>query len=205
MRRFLRETLQTLVLAGIVFLLLQSTLQNFRVEGSSMEPTLKHGEYLVVNKARYLRIPIGRLFGWLPFVPLSPQAVWEPFRGPRPGDVVVFHYPRDPQRDFVKRVVAGPGDKVEIRSGIVFVNDRPLHEPYIKNPGTFTMNPLYLRADEYFVLGDNRPLSNDSRSWGPLHRRYIIGKAWITYWPLSRIGLISVLVPRGVSTRFHPS
>lgn len=199
MGRFLRETLQTLILAGVIFLALQATVQNFRVEGSSMEPTLHNGEYVVVNKARYMRIPIGQLFSWLPLHPLSPDTVWEPFPSPRRGEVIVFHYPRDPKRDFVKRVIAGPGDKVEIRAGKVWVNDTPLDEPYIQKPGNFTMPPLYLQKDEFFVLGDNRPASNDSRSWGPLHRRYIIGKAWITYWPLSRLGLISILTPRWVT------
>ncbi|MFN3974673.1 MAG: signal peptidase I [Dehalococcoidia bacterium] len=196
MGRFIREILQTLILAGGIFLALQATIQNFRVEGSSMEPTLHSGEYLVVNKARYMRIPIGQLVSWLPFLSIPEDTVWDPFPTPRQGEVIVFHYPRDPRRDFVKRVIAGPGDKVEIRAGKVWVNDTPLHEPYIRNPGNFTMPPFYLKKDEYFVMGDNRTASNDSRSWGPLPRRYIIGKAWLTYWPLSRLGLISVLTPR---------
>ncbi|GBD11301.1 Signal peptidase IB [bacterium HR23] len=198
MGRFLREVLQTAVLAGVVFFVLQATIQNFRVEGSSMEPTLRSGEYVVVNKARYLRIPIGRFLSWLPGVPVPREAVWEPFHGPQRGDVIVFHYPRDPRRDFVKRVVAGPGDKVEIRAGRVVVNDIPLDEPYIRNRSADSRPPVYLGRDEYFVLGDNRPASNDSRFWGPLPRRYIIGKAWLTYWPLSRIGVISILTPPGV-------
>jgi signal peptidase I len=196
MGSFLRETLQALLLAIGIFLALQATVRNFRVEGSSMEPTLYHGQYLVVNKMRYLRIPIGRLLARLPFSPFPRDAVWEPFSGPRPGDVVVFHHPRDSRRDLVKRVIAGPGDTVEIRQGHVYVNGRLLHEPYVKRRENFTMPPISLGRDEYFVLGDNRPVSSDSRSWGPLPRSAIIGKAWFTYWPPSGIGLIEAVTLR---------
>ncbi len=110
---------------------------------------------------------------------------------PRPGDVIVFRYPLDPQRDFVKRVIGVPGDTVEIRRGVVYVNGKALDEPYVTAPSIDTMAQRTVGPDEYFVLGDNRRASNDSRDWGPVPLKNIIGKVWMTYWPTSRFGFMS--------------
>ena len=110
------------------------------------------------------------------------------FDPPQRGEVVVFRFPVDPSRDFVKRVIAVPGDSVEIRNGNVFVNDKALEEPYtLDDPRGITMIEQVMGPDEYFVLGDNRLQSNDSKNWGPVPLENIIGKVWVSYWPLSEI------------------
>ena len=141
---------------------------------------------------------------WLPFLDSEGREVLYPFHPPRRGEVIVFHFcdvhcdtedasqesagPQIPSRDFVKRIIAVPGDTVEIRRGKVYVNDELLEEPYIvdssraSDDGTWRMT-----AEEYFVLGDNRPSSNDSRRFGPVPLNNILGKAWITYWPFPQL------------------
>ena len=188
----IREFIEAVLLALLVFFLIQVSVQNFRVEGSSMEPTLEDAEYLLVNKMVYQKIDMQRLAGLIPFWSVKQPDKRFVFHQPRRGDVIVFRYPLDPQRDFVKRVVGGPGDTVEIRRGTVYVNNVPLDEPYItQEQSSEFMGPRLLRQDEYFVLGDNRGASNDSRDWGPVPMKNIIGKVWVTYWPLSKLGLMS--------------
>ncbi len=162
----IREIVETVLLALLIFLLIRVVIQNFRIEGYSMQPNLKQGQYLIVNKAVYWVHP------------------------PERGDIVVFHYPRAPERDFIKRVIGLPGEVVEIRDGLIYINDVPLEEPYIQGPTRGNMAPRTLGPEEYFVLGDNRDNSSDSRSWGPLPRDKIIGKAWVSYWPPDMWGLI---------------
>ena len=156
---FLWETVQTVLLAVVIFLLINAGFGRFRVVGQSMEPNFHQGQYLVINKVIYH------------------------LREPARGDVVVFHNPRYPRRDFIKRIIGLPGEQVEIRRGQVFINGQPLQEPYPVRPGTYSSPPYQLGPDEYFVLGDNRNFSSDSHSWGAVPRRNIIGKAWFCYWP----------------------
>ncbi|MBI4770756.1 MAG: signal peptidase I [Chloroflexi bacterium] len=130
-----------------------------------MEPTLHNGEYLILSKLTYK------------------------LDDPERGDVIVFRYPRNPERDFIKRIVGLPGDHVEVRDGGVYVNGARLSEDYILSA------PLYestwdVGASEYFVLGDNRNNSSDSHSWGLLPAENVIGKAWITYWPPTDWGIV---------------
>ena len=104
---------------------------------------------------------------------------------------MVFRFPRDESRDFVKRVIGVPGDKLEIRDGRVFLNDRALQESYVLGPSNCSFPrtcEIRLKDGEYFVLGDNRPASNDSRDWGPVHLDNIIGRVWVSYWPFSELG-----------------
>lgn len=155
-----REVVETVVLALLIFLLIRVVLQNFRIEGYSMEPNLHQGQYLIVNKAVYK---------WL--------------HPPQRGDIVVFEYPRAPDRDFIKRVIGLPGETIEIRGGSVYIDGIPLDEPYLPQPTNGSVGPRNLGDNEFFVLGDNRDNSSDSRSWGPLPQDNIIGKAWISYWP----------------------
>lgn len=185
MKSVVREILETVVLAVLVFLILQTSIQNFRVEGSSMDPSLEDGQYLLVNKAVYMRINVQGLARFIPS--LNGSGVRYPFHPPRRGEIVVFRFPLNPSRDFVKRVAAGPGETVEIRQGVVFVNGEPLEEPYITHASNSTRPPITLGPDEYYVLGDNRRASNDSRDWGPVPLENIIGRAWATYWPLNRL------------------
>ncbi|MSQ26644.1 MAG: signal peptidase I [Dehalococcoidia bacterium] len=182
-----REILETVLLALFIYLTVRTLVQNFKVEGSSMEPTLRNGEYLLVNKAAYASWNLGPLNGLLPAVAKDSGAVY-PFGLPKVGDIVVFHYPKDPSRDFIKRVVAGPGDVIEIRAGVVYRNEEKLDEPYIKaNPG-YTRERITMPEGQFFVLGDNRANSSDSHVWGPVPFDKIVGKAWLTYWPLKSWG-----------------
>ncbi len=162
-----REIVETLVLTLVIFLLIRTVVQNFRIEGYSMEPNLHAGQYLIVNKFVY---------NWL--------------HPPQRGDIIVFEYPRSRDRDFIKRVVGLPGEKVEIRSGRVFINDQAMDEPYLNTLGNYNWGPQVIPPDQYFVLGDNRNNSSDSHTWGPLPKKDIIGKAWISYWPPKYWGLI---------------
>lgn len=187
MKRVVREVMETAILGVFVFLVLQLSIQNFRVDGSSMEPTLKDGEYVMVNKAVYMHINVEPLAKVLPFIQGMANTQVYPFHPPMVGDIVVFRFPLDPSQDFVKRVVAEPGDTVEILRGVVMVNDKVLQESYTTQTTPWTHPPLTLGEDQYYVLGDNRMASNDSREWGPLPLVNIVGKAWVTYWPLDRL------------------
>jgi signal peptidase I len=171
-RRLLRaawEFLHDLSVAVLFcFFLIAFVAQAFRVQGTSMEPLLHDGERIVVNKFIYRFHKIER------------------------GDVVVFWYPRDPSVSFIKRVVALPGDQVEIRSGQLFVNGQPAPESYL--PAAFrdsdSYPPTEVRKGYYFVLGDHRRSSNDSRTWGEVPEKYIYGRAVFRFWPFDRVGPI---------------
>jgi signal peptidase I len=170
--RFLRaawEFLHDLSVAVLFcFFLIAFVAQAFRVQGTSMEPLLHDGERIVVNKFVYRFHRIER------------------------GDVVVFWYPRDPSVSFIKRVVALPGDQVEIRSGRLFVNGQQVQEAYL--PASFrdtdSFPPTEVRRGYYFVLGDHRRSSNDSRTWGEVPEKYIYGRAVFRFWPFDRVGPI---------------
>ena len=181
MNRVVRELLEAVVLALIVFMVIQTSVRNFKVDGSSMNPTLEGGQYLMVNKLVYFQLDMVRLSRivpcWKEERPDSRFAVHPPQR----GEVIVFHFPRDTSKDFVKRVIGLPGDTVEIRGGKVFVNDSYQEEPYITRKDTSSMKPMRMRAKEYFVMGDNRPYSNDSRHWGPVRLEKILGEIWFNY------------------------
>src|SRR5487761_595029 len=161
--RILLDALEVAIITTLVFLLARVFVQNYQVDGPSMTPTLLNSEYIIVNKADYY------------------------LHAPQRGDVIVFRYPRDPSRDFVKRVIGVPGDTVTISGGgVVTVDGARLSEPYI-NDMTNIYGPEHvtLGAGQYFVMGDNRGDSSDSRDWGPVPRSDIIGKADLVYWPLS--------------------
>jgi signal peptidase I len=164
-RRLVRDLL---LLVGVVFLGLVFLFQPFKVEGASMQPALVDHERILVNKLIYRLGPVQR------------------------GDVVVFWFPGDPHRSFVKRVIGVPGDHVAIRNGQVFVNGEALDEPYLtSSPQRGDHHqPVTVRAGHYFVLGDHRTVSNDSRAWGQVPERLILGKAVLRYWPLQRMGTI---------------
>lgn len=183
----LREILETVLLALFIYLTVRTLVQNFKVEGSSMEPTLQSGEYLLVNKAAYTSWNLGPLNNLLPTGARDSTGMY-PFGLPKVGDIVVFHYPKDPTRDFIKRVVAVPGDIIEIRAGVVFRNGEKLDEPYIKANPTYSKERMAMPEGQFFVLGDNRANSSDSHVWGPVPIDKIVGKAWLTYWPLKSWG-----------------
>jgi signal peptidase I len=187
-RRVGIELVQTLLLALLIFFFVRAMAQNFRVEGSSMEPGLHDGEYLLVNKAVYFKVNVNSLARYLPFIHKSDTAEHFLFRGPRRGDVIVFRYPRDPSRDFIKRVLAVPGDTVEVKAGEVFVNNQKVDESYIANPASYDVPQETVPPGQYFVLGDNRNNSFDSHVWGFVPESNIIGEAMLTYWPLKNFG-----------------
>jgi len=162
----LREVVETVLLTLLIFFAIRALIQNFRIEGVSMEPNLHDGQYLVINKFIYYLHP------------------------PERGDIVVFHYPRNPRRDFIKRIIGLPGEKVEIRGKRILINGEELQEPYAVYAGNYSWGPQRLGEDEYFVLGDNRGSSSDSHNWGPLPRDAIVGKAWISYWPPKYWGFV---------------
>ena len=191
MRPLIRELAETVILALLIFVVLQLSVQTYRVEGPSMEPTLEQDQHLFVNKLVYLRIDPTDLANRLPFVDIERKEPLFPFHPPRRGEVIIFRFPVDPSRDFVKRVIGEPGDTVEIRNGQVFVNEEALEEPYVTDRSRGSMAPRTIAHDFYFVLGDNRRVSDDSRSWGQVPLDHVIGRAWVSYWPLDRIQTLS--------------
>ncbi len=150
------------------FFLITFVAQAFRVQGTSMLPLLQDGERIIVNKFVYRFHVIQR------------------------GDVVVFWYPRDPSVSFIKRVVGLPGDSVEIRRGLLYVNGTRVQEDYLKMQfrDDESFPPREVGKGYYFVLGDHRNSSNDSRNWGEVPEKYIYGKAFFRFWPLSKTGVI---------------
>jgi len=192
--RGVRELAETVILALVIFLLVRAVVQNFQVEGRSMEPTLETGWYLLVNKALYWEINLETLDKFLPFVDPGDDPTRYVFRGPKRGDIIVFKDPGqgagEPERDFIKRVIGLPGETVEVRDCTVFINGKPLDEQYIKERPTYTYGPETVPPGQYFVLGDNRNNSSDSHSWGFLPKENIIGRAWLAYWPFDVFGLV---------------
>jgi signal peptidase I len=187
-----REMVETLILALFIFIGVRGVVQNFRVEGSSMDPTYASGQYVLVNKALYSRVNLHALGKLLPFID-SDDPAHHLFRGPKRGEVVVFHppLPNSFERDFIKRVIGLPGDHVQVKDGKVMVNGQELVEPYLRNVQTFCGGQwcdVVLGPNEYFVMGDNRTNSSDSRLWGPVPSENIIGKTWLIYLPFGDFG-----------------
>jgi len=179
-----REYFESIVIAVILALFVRTwVVQAFKIPTGSMENNLLIGDHLLVNKL---------VFG--PTATPIERALL-PVRDIRRGDIVVFKYPNEPERDFIKRVIALPGETLELRAKKVYVNGRPLDEPYVhfltpaSEGGEVTSidvreryGPVTVPADQYFVMGDNRDNSQDSRYWGYLPRHYIKGKALMIYW-----------------------
>ena len=134
MARVGREIIEAVVLAAVVFMLLQVTVRNFKVAGSSMDPTLEDGQYLLVNRLVYLRVELDRLAKIVPFWPAGEGSSRHAIHAPKRGEVIVFEFPdsnpNNPRKDFVKRVVGLPGETMRMFDGKVFVNEEVLNEPY---------------------------------------------------------------------------
>ena len=190
MPRLAREILEAVMLALIVLVLLQGTVRNFKVEGSSMHPTLEGGQYLVVDQVSYFKLDVERLARILPFWSagrVEPKFAFDP---PNRGEIIVFRYPQDPTKDFVKRVVGLPGETVEVRSGTVFIDGVALREPYLDRADSSDARRLSLGDREYYVIGDNRRNSNDSRAWGIVPEENIVGRVLLVYWPWDDVHLV---------------
>lgn len=161
--------------------------QPFFVQGSSMEPNFEDGEYLVVSEFGYknTEFPVGNGYALRPWKELERQ---EP---------VVFHYPKNPEQYYIKRIIGLPGESVEIRANKVIIINKIHPDGYVldekayldKTVSTADMPRIKLADDEYFVLGDNRPFSYDSRAFGPIKKQSVIGRVLLRAWPVSRIGL----------------
>ena len=193
MRRIVKEMIETVLLALLLFVLMEFSIQNFKVEGSSMRPTLAQDEYLLVNKVIYSRVGMDQVAAFVPFVHAprnGPELSLFVFNPPEYGEVVIFHFPGDPTRDFVKRVVGVPGDTIEIRQGDVYRNGQYVEEPFVTNPSSRSYAPVFVDEGHYYVLGDNRRSSNDSRDWGLVPEQNLIGRAWMRYWPPHSFGAI---------------
>jgi len=192
-----RDIIEAIVLAAVVFLLLQTTVRNFKVDGSSMDPSLEHGQYLLVNRLLYLQIDLERLSNIVPFWQANEHSSRFAVRGPKRGEIIVFEFPdenlENPRKDFVKRVVGLPGETIQVRGGTVIVNGNELEEPYLSSDFRFNAAPVQLEEGEYYVLGDNRARSNDSRNWGPVPEANLQGKVWMVYWPVPGIQFLNVL------------
>ena len=183
-----REVGETIILTLIIFFLIQFFIRNFRVVGTSMVNNLHDGQYLIIDKVSYNPY-------LMEYVGLG---------GPNRGDVIVFKPPRNPNEDYVKRVIALPGETVQVIRGQVYVNDELIEEPFEPTPGSYTMpSPITVPEDQVFVLGDNRNNSNDSHNWGPLPIENIVGRAWVSYWPPAMWGIIPRNAPTGEATLSH--
>ncbi len=171
---FFLDILEVVVFAIAIFLFIYLlVLQPHKIKGDSMQPNFPDGEFLLTDKITYR------------------------FGEPKRGDVVVFEAPVAEGEEYIKRIIGLPGDIVSVKEGKVYINNRKLDETYLKSTlytqgggfladnGEYTVNP-----GEYFVMGDNRPASSDSRSWGPVPKGKITGRAWVIYWPPEKTGIV---------------
>ena len=180
MREALRDTGETIITAVVIFLVLQATTQSFLIEGSSMKPNLVQGERLLVNKFVYAQSSFS-LFGDDGYL----------FSGPQRGDVVVFHPPTGSATDFVKRIIGVPGDVIDLDGEFVYVNGIKAEWIDEATARRHENYPVIVPPGEYFVLGDNRRVSVDSRNWGMVPADSIVGRAWAVYWPIAEFQLFS--------------
>jgi signal peptidase I len=181
-----REWVESIIVAFLLAMVIRAfVVQAFKIPTGSMRQTLLEGDLILVNKFIYgVRVP---------FTDARLPALAEPKR----GEVIVFIFPGDRKKDFIKRLVGLPGDAIEIKSGTIYVNDSPLITPefsqrYYYNKGDFAQlnKKITVPKDCYFVLGDNSASSMDSRYWGFVSRKDLLGKAMVIYWPPNRIRLI---------------
>jgi signal peptidase I len=163
--RFLVDVLETLILSVVLFVGINAVSARIRVDGDSMVPTLASGEYVIVSRISY------RL------------------SAPQRGDIIVFHFPGNPQEEYIKRVIGLPGDEVLVKSGQLYVNGQLLNEIYINVKMDYT-GSWHVPAGQLFVLGDNRNNSSDSHDWGTVPMDYVVGKAILVYWPPLDWGLV---------------
>jgi signal peptidase I len=168
---FVREIVETVILVGAIYALVNLATARFIVEGPSMQPNFHTGQFVLVSRVNYM------------------------LTSPTRGDIVVFHYPRDPDEDYIKRIIGTPGDTVEIRNQQVYVNGVALEEPYINEPcsASSCRDEVFptLQENQYFVMGDNRNHSQDSRAFGVVDRQFIVGEALVRYWPPSDWGIVN--------------
>ena len=168
MRTFLREILGTIIMAIVIFFLIQTTVQSFIVIGPSMKDSFQEHERLLILKDR----------------------IAYAFHEPERGDVIVFLPPGNRRGDYIKRIIGLPGDTVEVKAGSAYINGIKLIESYIKDYPDYTYSPVKVPENSYFVLGDNRNNSSDSHNGWTVPRQNIIGRAWLTIWPPDELGFV---------------
>ena len=189
MKFIIREITETAVLALLIYLILHGSVGNRQVVGASMRPTLEDGDFLLSNKLAYSEVNIGALAGKIPLLSGYADKRWRPFGSPEKGDIVLIRFVQEPDLVRVKRVVGVPGETVEMRHGKLYVNGAPKTEPFIEFSTVGDFDLVKLGAGEYFVLGDNRPVSLDSRQFGSVPEENIVAKRWFTYWPCARFSV----------------
>jgi signal peptidase I len=177
-KRFAIDVLQMVAVIGVAFVLVRGVVQNFRVEGPSMQPTLTSGEYLWVNKVAYFELNGEHVFG-----------------GPQRGDIAVLRSPESSEDiDLIKRVIGLPGDHLRIQRGEAIVNGQPLSEPYIRFSASYSYpadgQDVLVPARQYFVLGDNRANSRDSHFGWFVPAENLVGRAVLSYWPPADWGVM---------------
>jgi signal peptidase I len=197
-RGVVKELLETAIFILLVFLIVRGVVQNFKIEGSSMQPSMHTNQYILVNKIVYFHFDMNAPLRLLPGRGDLPRKIVYPFHMPRRGEVVVFEYPNAPEKDYIKRVIGLPGETVEIRDGLVYINGTLLDELYLEGAQTTcrpdtdpcSRGPVVVPNNAVFVMGDNRSNSSDSREWDALPLDRVIGKAWVSYWPRDDWGVI---------------
>ena len=189
-----REIVETLLLAFVIFVAVRAVVLNFKVDGTSMVPNLHDQEMLLVNRNIYFHFDLNGVLDALPFVERDGERIVYPFHPPERGDIIVFDPPTVSEKPYIKRVIGLPGETVTIKDGFVFVDGVQLNEPYIEGAITecnrSRCDPVVVPEGSVYVLGDNRRNSSDSRIFGPIPVENIIGKAWVTYWPFSDLGMV---------------
>jgi signal peptidase I len=182
----LGDWIESIIIAFLLAMVIRTfVVQAFKIPTGSMRMTLQEGDLILVNKFIYgAKVPFTKFY--LPAL-----------REPRRGDVIVFVYPEDKKKDFIKRLVGLPGETIEIKGGSIYVNDQPADNPIFKqiyyyNRGDFNGDgqKVIVPKDSYFVLGDNSISSKDSRYWGFVPKESLLGKAMVIYWPPRRIRVI---------------
>ncbi|MGA2774667.1 MAG: signal peptidase I [Candidatus Omnitrophota bacterium] len=185
-KTIIREWIESIIIAFLLAMVIRAfVVQAFKIPSGSMRPTLLEGDLILVNKFIY--------GAKIPFTNKRLTAL----RDLKRGDVIVFIYPEDQKKDFIKRLVGLPGEEIEIKKYTIYVNDKPLldsvfNRRYYYNGGDFAVEgkKITVPKDHYFVLGDNSASSKDSRYWGFVPKDNILGKAFLIYWPPNRIRLI---------------
>ena len=186
-KALVREWIESIVIALILAMFIRTFfIQAFKIPSGSMRMTLIEGDRLMVNKLRYG-----------PRIPFTEKRI-KGFSQPKRGDIIVFEFPLDPKRDFIKRLIAFGGETVEIKEGDIYINGKLVEDPVIKNiyyynRGKFGREdtPIDVSEGSYFVLGDNSSSSHDSRYWGFVPEKNVIGRAEIIYWPVKRMRFLN--------------
>ena len=194
LRRLARDVIETLILALVIYLAVRAVILPYEVEGASMNPALRSGERLFVNRSAYAHFDVNDLWNVLPWEAREGERAIYPFDPPRRGDVVVLDPPVVSKKPYIKRIIGLPGEEISFQEGYVLVDGRRLEEPYLSGVTTTCRSgqhcELTVPEGSVFVLGDNRSNSADSRTFGPVSVDRIIGKAFFSNWPIDTLGPI---------------